>query len=185
LFGLLPIAGSVRRLSRSRTQQELCIGWYIRYLVLNCETEYTLPSMHHLIYLSQATRPLSANALTCLVEQARQANERQHITGALVYGNKRFIQVLEGEQAVLAQAYARISQDPRHMHLCRIADYPIGARHFAEWSLAFQALSPAQFAHLAGYLAPTQLARHLPVYNPVATSFLEAIQALVQAPAAK
>ena len=141
--------------------------------------------MHHLIYLSQATRPLSANALTCLVEQARQANERQHITGALVYGNKRFIHILEGEQAVIGEAYARIGQDPRHMHLCKVAEYPVAARRFAEWPLAFQALSAAQFAHLAGYLAPTQLARDLPAYNPVATSFLEAIRALVQLPAAK
>jgi hypothetical protein len=50
--------------------------------------------MHHLIYLSQATRPLSAKALTCLLDQARPANVRQHLTGALVYGNKRFIHIL-------------------------------------------------------------------------------------------
>jgi hypothetical protein len=38
--------------------------------------------MHHLIYLSQATRPLSAKALTRLLDQARLANERQHLIGA-------------------------------------------------------------------------------------------------------
>lgn len=64
--------------------------------------------MHQLIYLSQATRPLSAKALTGLVEQAQQANAQQHLTGALVYGNKRFIQLLEGEQAALEQVYTRI-----------------------------------------------------------------------------
>jgi hypothetical protein len=135
--------------------------------------------MHHLIYLSQATRPLSAKALTCLLDQARLANERQHLTGALVYGNKRFIQLLEGEPAVLEQAYARISRDPRHQHLCRVADYPITARQFADWPLAFQALSPAQFTHLAGYLAPTRSALHFPVCNSRATSFVEAMRTLV------
>lgn len=139
--------------------------------------------MHHLIYLSQATRPLSAKALTCLLDQARLANERQHLTGALVYGNKRFIQLLEGELAVLAQAYARISQDPRHQHLCRVADYPIAARQFADWPLAFQALSPAQFTHLAGYLAPTQSRQHFPGYGSGASLFVEAMRALVQPPA--
>ncbi|MGI4740761.1 MAG: BLUF domain-containing protein [Janthinobacterium lividum] len=136
--------------------------------------------MHHLIYLSQATRPLSAKALTCLLDQARQANERQHLTGALVYGNKRFIQLLEGEQAVLEQAYARITRDPRHQHLYKVADYPIAVRQFADWPLAFQALSPAQFAHLAGYLAPTKSTQHLPVYGSGVTLFVEAIRALVQ-----
>nr|GFB92037.1 hypothetical protein [Tanacetum cinerariifolium] len=140
--------------------------------------------MHYLIYLSQATRPLSAKALTSLVEQSRQANERQQLTGVLVYGNKRFIQLLEGEQAALEAAFARISQDPRHQHLYKVADYPLAARRFTEWPLAFQTLSPAQFAHLAGYLAPTKSGQHLPVYSPVATSFIEAVRALVQLPAA-
>jgi hypothetical protein len=139
--------------------------------------------MHHLIYLSQATRPLSAKALTCLLDQARLVNERQHLTGALVYSNKRFIQLLEGESAILEQTYARISRDPRHQHLCRVADYPIAARQFADWPLAFQALSPAQFAHLAGYLAPTKSTQHFPGYGPGASLFVEAIRALMQPPA--
>lgn len=139
--------------------------------------------MHHLIYLSQATRPLSAKALTCLLDQARLANERQHLTGALVYGNKRFIQLLEGEPVVLAQAYARISRDPRHQYLCRVADYPIAARQFADWPLAFQALSPAQFIHLAGYLAPTKSGQHFPGYGSGVSLFVEAMRALVQLPA--
>jgi hypothetical protein len=140
--------------------------------------------MHHLIYLSQATRPLSAKALTCLLEQARPANARQHLTGALVYSNKRFIQLLEGEQAVLEAAYARISRDPRHQHLCQVAHYPVAARWFAEWPLAFQTLSPAQFAHLVRYLAPSTLGSHSPGYGSVATSFVEAMRDLVQPPAA-
>lgn len=136
--------------------------------------------MHHLIYLSQATRPLSAKALTCLVEQARPANERQHLTGALIYSNKRFIQLLEGEQAALDAVYARISRDPRHQHLYKVAHYPIATRQFANWSLAFQTLSPAQFAHLAGHLAPTKSAPYLPIYGSGATSFVEAMRALLQ-----
>jgi hypothetical protein len=140
--------------------------------------------MHHLIYLSQATRPLSAKALACLLEQARQANERQHLTGVLIYGNKRFIHLLEGEPDALTQAYARISRDPRHQHLCKVADYPIAARQFADWPLAFQTLSPAQFAHFAGYLAPTQARQQLSVHVSVAASFVEAMRALMQPPTA-
>jgi hypothetical protein len=138
--------------------------------------------MHHLIYLSQATRPLSAKALTCLLDQARLANERQHLTGALVYGNKRFIQLLEGEPAVVEQAYARIIRDPRHQHLCRVADYPITARQFADWPLAFQALSPAQFTQLAGYLTPNKSRQHFPGYKSVASLFVEAMRKLMQPP---
>jgi hypothetical protein len=157
---------------------------YLRYSVLSGKKDYKLLCMHHLIYLSQATRPLSTKALTNLLEQARPANVRQHLTGALVYGNQRFIQLLEGEQVVLEQAYARISQDPRHQHLCQVSYYPIAARSFSEWPLAFQSLSPTQFAHLAGYLAPSKSGQHFSVYGSGATSFVEALRALVQAPVA-
>jgi hypothetical protein len=118
----------------------------------------------------------------CLLDQARLANERQHLTGALVYSNKRFIQLLEGEPAVLEQAYARISRDPRHQHLCRVADYPIAARQFADCPLAFQALSPAQLTHLAGYLALTRSRQYFPGYGSGASLFVEAMRALVQPP---
>jgi hypothetical protein len=160
--------------------QERSVDFVSLLPVLDGEKDY----MHHLIYLSQATRPLSAKALLGLVEQAQQANARQYLTGALVYSNKRFIQLLEGEPAALEQAYARISQDPRHQHLYKVAHHSIAARRFSEWPLAFQSLSPAQFAHLAGYLAPPKSGPLLPVYSSGATSFVEALRALVQLPAA-
>ncbi|MVN77615.1 hypothetical protein GO988_14870 [Hymenobacter sp. HMF4947] len=92
---------------------------------------------------------------------------------------------LESEQAALEQAYARISQDMRHQYLCKVADYPIAARRFAEWPLAFQTLSPAQFAHLGRYLVPTQVKQHLPVYGSADTLFVEAMRALMQVSAVK
>ena len=139
--------------------------------------------MHHLIYLSQATRPLSAKALRCLLDQARPANVRQHLTGALVYANKRFIHLLEGESDALAEVYLRTSQDPRHQHLCQVAHYPITTRCFADWPLAFQLLSPTQFAYLAGLLAVAKSGPYFPGYGAGATSFVEAMRDLVQAPA--
>jgi hypothetical protein len=126
---------------------------------------------------------MSAKALACLLEQARPANERRHLTGALVYGTGRFMHLMEGEQAALEAAYARISQDPRHKNLFKVADYPIAARCFAEWPLAFQTLSLAQFAHLAGYLTPKPLVQHLSIYGSVDTSFIETLRELVQQPA--
>jgi hypothetical protein len=92
--------------------------------------------------------------------------------------------LLEGEQALVDQAYARISQDPRHQHLCKVADSLTVARRFAEYPLAFQTLSPAQFAHLARYLAPPESGPHFPGYGSGATSFVEAMRALMQPPAA-
>lgn len=56
---------------------------------------------------------------------------RQHLARALAYGNQGFIQLLEGERAILEEAYARISQDPQHQHSCMIAYYASTDRSFA------------------------------------------------------
>lgn len=117
-----------------------------------------------------------------LTRPSLAGERRQQLTGALVYSNKRFIQLLEGEQAVLEAAYARICWDPRHQHLCQVAHYPIAARYFPDWPLAFQSLSPTQFAHLVGYLVPTKSGPYFPDYGANAPSFVEALCALVQAP---
>ena len=80
-------------------------------------------------------------------------------------------------RTLLEQAYARISRDPRHQHLCKVADYPLAARQFTDWPLAFQSLSPVQFVHLASYLAPSKSAQHVSGYGSEATMFVEAMRA--------
>jgi hypothetical protein len=54
-------------------------------------------SLYHLIYESQVTRPFSKPELVNLLQQARQFNEANGITGLLLYTpDGRFLQVLEG-----------------------------------------------------------------------------------------
>lgn len=70
--------------------------------------------MHHIIYMSRATSHPSPMELVILLLQARDANERVAVTGALVYGNGQFMQVMEGEEAVVTALYERVTHDPRH-----------------------------------------------------------------------
>ena len=58
--------------------------------------------LHALVYQSQATRPLDANALDRLLLDARVANELADVTGALLHGGQRFVQYLEGTRAMRA-----------------------------------------------------------------------------------
>jgi hypothetical protein len=113
--------------------------------------------MHHLIYLSRATQPFSEAALLDLLQYARHYNAQHDITGILAYGNGQFMQVLEGEQSTIAALYEHIAHDPRHDNLVRFADKTIAQRSFTDWSMAFSALSEADFSTLAGYVQPTQL----------------------------
>jgi len=113
--------------------------------------------MYHLIYMSSAVQPLYDDELAALLEQARRRNELDNITGALVYGDGRFMQIVEGEKSALDDLYNRLSQDKRHVGLVKLADKEIETRSFAEWSMAFQPVSDEAFLTMAGYLSPHQL----------------------------
>ena len=113
--------------------------------------------IHHLIYLSQATISFDEAQLAYLLAQARQFNAEHGLTGILLYGNDQFFQVLEGEADMVHRLYARICQDPRHRNVTTYADKPIAARAFADWTMAYQSLPPAQFIEFAGYVSPGEL----------------------------
>ncbi len=118
--------------------------------------------MHHIIYMSQATTAMTNDELADLLAQARRANEQRGITGLLVYGDRQFLQVMEGEAEVLASLYDYIAKDPRHTGLIKMADKAVDQRSFPDWSMAFQAVPAEQFASLAGYVSPEALRVQVP-----------------------
>jgi hypothetical protein len=135
--------------------------------------------MHHIIYMSTASRPMTEEDLTELLTQARAGNAQRGITGALVYGDGQFMQIMEGEQATLEALYAHIGQDCRHTGLFKLADRPLEGRRFAEWSMAFQVVSPAAFQQLAGYIEPARLADQMPDLGAADSLFLDRMRTLV------
>jgi hypothetical protein len=112
--------------------------------------------MHHIIYLSRVSQKLKPEELVALLVKARRSNELAGITGAMVYGEGQFIQILEGEEAAVTALYERIVADPRHRSILKLADKPIVERTFIKWSMAFRELSPEQAAELVGYTSPAQ-----------------------------
>jgi hypothetical protein len=117
--------------------------------------------MHHIIYMSQASKPLAPEELVRLLIQARSVNEQRYITGALVYGDKHFLQVIEGEEDVVTTLYQRIARDYRHQQVVKLVDNSIQQRRFAQWAMAFDDVSADQFKELIGHIAPKQVAEQL------------------------
>lgn len=113
--------------------------------------------MHQLIYLSQATAPFGHAQLQVLLTRARIANAQDGITGVLLYGNEQFLQVLEGEQAVVHTRYARIQQDARHRDITTFWDQAVSARTFPTWHMAFAPLPQQAFLEFVDYLARREL----------------------------
>ena len=88
-------------------------------------------------YVSSAKKLLSAEELTTLLETCRRHNEALGITGALLYQDGNFMQVLEGEQGVVEELYDAIAADPRHRNVISLVRGTTPEPQFANWSMAF------------------------------------------------
>jgi len=89
--------------------------------------------------------------IASILVQARGNNIRLDLTGALLYREGRFIQILEGpDERVLAQ-YAIIAADPRHRSVYKISEEPISARQFPDWTMGFRPLTDAAVRQLPGF----------------------------------
>ncbi len=94
-----------------------------------------------LVYLSTSRELLTDEQLTDILLKSQQNNTPLEITGALVYHDGNFIQLLEGPEENVLSVYAKIKKDPRHQNITTLIQAPIQEREFASWSMAFQNVS--------------------------------------------
>lgn len=72
-----------------------------------------------------------------VLESSRRRNGESNVTGALLYTEDKFAQVLEGSAKTVAETFLRIQGDPRHRMVRLHALEPIAERMFSKWSMAF------------------------------------------------
>jgi hypothetical protein len=63
-------------------------------------------------------------------------NQRDDVSGALVYDPKWFAQTLEGREPVVSRTFERILRDQRHADVSLVAMQPITERCFATFPMA-------------------------------------------------
>lgn len=91
-----------------------------------------------LIYRSHSliTPEESKTALGEIFTTARRNNKRAGVTGALVISGDSFVQALEGDEPVVRELYATITEDPRHDELSILAETVVEERTFGRWAMA-------------------------------------------------
>lgn len=119
--------------------------------------------MQRIIYSSQATHDLSPDELVDLLRVARQHNEGAGVSGMLLYCSQSFLQVLEGDKAVLRATYARINSDDRHTNLRLLMDAEVIAPLFPDWSMGFDHVEEDEIAASVDGNTPATL---YPLVNP-------------------
>jgi len=119
--------------------------------------------LRRLIYASRFTglaRDLD-EALRSIIAQSIQNNRLEDVTGFLMAGEGRFLQLLEGPANSVEAIYQRITADPRHTDLARIYSGPAERRLFRDWNMGQYRLSARDGALLAesglGGFAPAAL----------------------------
>ncbi len=106
--------------------------------------------LHELVYVSLAEHPMSDEELRQLLAQARAHNVAHGITGLLVYRDREFMQLLEGEEADVVALYQHIERDRRHLQVYRMWEGPILERSCQDWSMGFAAPTDERFRALPG-----------------------------------
>jgi hypothetical protein len=113
--------------------------------------------MKYLVYISTAHRLMTEAGLVDILNVSRKNNQKNSLTGMLLYGEGTFIQVLEGEEGVLNETYEVVKADGRHKNVIKVAEGDIEKRNFPDWSMGFKSANKQELAEMGGFTDPKTL----------------------------
>ncbi len=93
--------------------------------------------MFSLIYRSVARESFIESDIYKMLSDARDFNAEHHITGCLLYHDRKFLQLLEGEKSLVIGLFNAIEFDPRHHKIAVLKTEDRQDRIFDRWSMAF------------------------------------------------
>jgi hypothetical protein len=91
--------------------------------------------LSQLIYYSREEN-VGRGGILDILDRARSANERDAVTGVLVFDRRWFLQCLEGTREQLTAKFLAISADPRHSGVTLLLFDDIDERVFDDWTMA-------------------------------------------------
>ena len=99
-----------------------------------------LPGEHIIVRLTYISRYNDDNPngeVTRILAQAQENNERNGITGALVFNHNYFLQSIEGARPVINELLRKLVEDDRHHALQIIECREVEQRHWNKWSMKY------------------------------------------------
>jgi hypothetical protein len=108
-------------------------------------------ALFHCIYCSASARvELTREELDALLTSCRENNAKVGLTGMLLYQNRSFFQVLEGDLEAVVSLFEKISKDKRHLRVTKIISEQIEERAFGDWTMGFPKVSSKELAGIPG-----------------------------------
>ncbi|MEO7276832.1 MAG: BLUF domain-containing protein [Sphingomicrobium sp.] len=94
--------------------------------------------MLQIAYFSSATEPQTSRLIHDILTVARAANQRDDISGLLVAGGGRYMQVIEGPGVEMKELWRKIRADTRHYAVTELVNRRVLKRCFDGWDMAFR-----------------------------------------------
>ena len=94
--------------------------------------------MKEIAYISRPQGLVFDDDVLAIVRVSRERNANEGVTGVLLYDGDAFLQVIEGEDAVIDRLYATICDDPRHTDVQTVAEGKIAEARFPDWTMAYR-----------------------------------------------
>ena len=91
--------------------------------------------MRALVYRSSPTRTLSSDDLTRLALHAQSLNALDGISGLLIAGPDRYVQLIEGSEEGIEALLDRLRADDRHSGLTIVFDRTVARRSTMGWDM--------------------------------------------------
>lgn len=107
--------------------------------------------MHQIIYLSSSKKILSPEQINELLSKSREKNLKNNITGILLYFDRDFLQVIEGEKKAIQDLFEIIKKDERHTEIITVFNKKINEKHFPEWNMGFASTDYEKLRTLTGF----------------------------------
>ncbi len=107
--------------------------------------------LYRIIYLSSGLNDLTSSDVKEILVKAKDNNRAKNITGVLLYLDKNFIQVLEGEKEDIIKLYQKISLDHRHKNVIKVIEGNIASRQFDKWDMGFIEIDSDDLKDLSEY----------------------------------
>jgi hypothetical protein len=97
--------------------------------------------MIELIYYSISEIEITSKVLENILFSSRNFNSKNNITGCLLYHNKVFLQMLEGDKKAVNDLFNTIKKDKIHSNVTLIIKEPVKERMFPGWNMAYHELN--------------------------------------------
>jgi hypothetical protein len=109
-------------------------------------------ALTQLISVSSATRRLTDDDIHTMLELTVRHHAANDVTGVLLYASGNFLQILEGDEEAIDEAFSRINADDRHHNIYVINREHVADRDFGAWSMAFRGVDDSNAKALPGYV---------------------------------